>query len=138
MALISKGFALIVKFAYTALICGHIHQFSIFDVVFRFLIKALLAICRAEVMGLALIDALKLGVLAYIHPAYMILHFFTFLPLLLGIQYPVPFSTILTAEAQEPAVNPPLISALVYLAVTMCAHSKLWFYCNLEHVSEPI
>lgn len=98
MALISKGFALVVQFANAALIRGHIHQFSIFDVVFWFLIKALLAICRAEVMGLTLIDTLKLGVLAYIHSAYGVLHFFTFLPLLLGIQYLVPFSTVLATE----------------------------------------
>ena len=58
--------------------------------------------------------------------------------ILLSIQRPVALSAVLTAEAQELVVNPFLISALVYLAVTMCAHGKLWLYRNLKHVSELI
>ena len=44
---------------------------------FRALVETLLAGCGAEVIVLALIVALELGVLSHFHAAYRILHIFT-------------------------------------------------------------
>ena len=77
VALISKRLAPVEQFTYAALINFYVHRLSVFDVVFWILIEPLLAICRAEDIGFALIAAPEFGVIVHIHFTYEIFNFFT-------------------------------------------------------------
>lgn len=77
VALIGEGLALVVQLAYAALMRGHVHLFSTFGVVFRLLVKVLLAVRRTEDISLALVAAPELGLFVDFHLTYGVFHAIT-------------------------------------------------------------